>query len=274
MRPGCFHPADDLVQLDRDHPGFRDPEYRARRNAIARVALDYRGGPVPEVPYSEAEQDVWRQVWARLAPVHDRWACAELRLAAEELRLDRERIPQLAGLNPTLTAATGFEMLPVAGLVTARTFLSHLGRGVFLSTQYIRHASAPFYTPEPDVVHELVGHAASLIQPEVAALSRVLGEAADRADEAGVRALERVYWYTLEFGAVEERGALKALGAGLLSSAGEIERLSGAAELRPWDLPRMAETDYDPTDFQPGLFVAPSFGRLIDDLGAWAGRSF
>lgn len=273
MQPGAFQPAADLVQLDADHPGFRDPEYRSRRNAIARLALDYRGGPVPEVDYTAAEQEVWRLVWARLDPLHARWACQELHEAARALPLDRREIPQLVQLNPRLQAAGGFEMLPVAGLVAARTFLTRLGEGVFLSTQYMRHPSAPLYTPEPDLVHELVGHAATLAHPELAGLSRLLGRAAARADEGGVLALERVYWFTLEFGVVQERGRPRALGAGLLSSVGEIERLE-TAPLLPWDLPRMADTPYDPTRFQPGYYQAPSFARLVDDVGGWAARSF
>lgn len=273
MQPGAFHPAADLVTLDADHPGFRDPDYRARRNQIARQALDYRGGPVPDVAYTAEEQAVWRLVWSRLDPLHAAWACRELQAAGEALPLDRSQIPQLAQLNPRLVESGGFEMLPVAGLVAARTFLTRLGEGVFLSTQYMRHPSAPLYTPEPDLVHELVGHAATLAQPELAGLSRLLGRAAARADEAGILALERVYWFTLEFGAVAERGAPRALGAGLLSSVGEIERLA-AAPLLPWDLPRMAATPYDPTAYQPGYYVAPSFARLLDDVGAWAARTF
>jgi phenylalanine-4-hydroxylase len=268
-------PASDLVVLDRDHPGFRDPAYRERRNAIARVALEYREGAVPDVEYVEEEHAVWRSVWARLGPLHEAHACREVRDAGAALGLDRARIPQLAALNPTLERATGFRMLPVAGLVTAGTFLGHLGRRVFLTTQYIRHASAPFYTPEPDVVHELVGHAATLVDPELARLSHLLGQAALRTDERGVRALERVYWYTLEFGAVQEYGQPRALGAGLLSSAGELARLTtGEARLLPWDLERMAATAYDPTNYQPHLFVAPSFRRLVDDLEVWSEARF
>ena len=271
MQPGAFQPAADLVVLDAEHPGFRDPEYRSRRNAIARLALDYTGGSVPEVEYTAGELGVWRTVWQRLDPLHARWACREVLAAEDALPLDRARIPQLAQLNPRLRAASGFEMLPVAGLVAARTFLARLGQGVFLSTQYMRHPSAPLYTPEPDLVHELVGHAATLADPALAGLSRLMGQAAARTDVDGVRALERVYWFTLEFGAVEERGQVKALGAGLLSSVGEIERLQAAPHL-PWDLPRMAATPYDPTAFQPGYYVAPSFARLVDDVARWVER--
>ncbi len=263
-----------LVQLDRDHPGFRDPEYRTRRDAIARVALEYRGGPVPEVPYTAAEHEVWRVVWERLAPLHRARACREYLEVSEALALPRARIPQLAELNPRLRAATGFAMLPVAGLIEGGAFLARLGEGVFLSTQYMRHPSAPLYTPEPDVVHELIGHAATLIHPEIARLSRLLGRAAQRADRAGVLALERVYWYSLEFGAVEEAGEVKAFGAGILSSAGELERFRLASTLLPFDATRMAETPYDPTDYQPRVFVAPSFAALTEALTSWVRERF
>lgn len=259
-----------LVSLDPDHPGFRDAVYRARRDAIARIALDHRtGAPVGHAPYVEAEHAVWAQVRAALAPLHRRWACAEILELQAVLPLHPERVPQLAELNPRLHAVAGFRMEPVAGLVSARTFLMHLGRRVFLSTQYIRHASRPFYTPEPDVIHELVGHAATLVHPGIAELNRVVGEAAAVADAASMARLERVYWYTLEFGLVRQGGELKAFGAGLLSSVGELERCATAPELRPWDLEAMAGTPYDPTDYQGVLFVAPSFTRMLCDVTAW-----
>lgn len=247
--------------------------YRQRRNAIARAAVEYRGGPVPDVEYTDEEQAVWRLVRERLLPLHRALAARLLVEASERVALRADRIPQLGEVNAALARATGFTMVPVAGLVAARDFLRRLGDGVFLSTQYIRHSSAPFYTPEPDVVHELVGHAASLTCPRVAAASRALGLAAQGADEEGVRALERVYWYSLEFGAAREDGRVKAFGAGLLSSVGEIQRLA-SAEQRPWDLEVMAATPYDPTDYQPRYFVAPSPERLLDDLLTWVGARF
>lgn len=259
-----------LVELDADHPGFRDPEYRQRRDAIARIARSYRSGDrVPDAPYSEAEQAVWRAIWERLEPLHRQWVCARLNAVQAELDLARGPIPQLAQLNRRLVPASGFRMEPVAGLILAREFLLALGRGVFLSTQYMRHASRPFYTPEPDVVHETVGHAASLIDPQVARINRALGEVARVADDEQLERLNRVYWYTLEFGVVREGGGPKALGAGLLSSVGELEQMSSAPELLPWDLDAIAATPYDPTDLQPALFVAPSADDLLGDLERW-----
>ncbi len=265
--------AADLVPLDPDHPGFRDDTYRRRRNAIARIALDYAsGGEIPDAPYTEAEHGVWASVWAKLGGLHEAHVCREILELQAVLPLDRRRIPQLSVLNPVLEAVAGFRMEPVAGLVTPRTFMRHLGRRVFLSTQYIRHDSRPFYTPEPDVVHELVGHAATLVHPGIAELNRLLGRAAEVAGEPEMRALDRVYWYTMEFGVVAEGSGTRAFGAGLLSSCGELADYATHARLLDWDLEAMAQTPFDPTRYQDTLFVAPSFTRLMVDVSRWVRR--
>jgi phenylalanine-4-hydroxylase len=260
-----------LVQLDPDHPGFRDPVYRQRRDAIARIAAAHRtGDPVPHAPYSDEEHAVWSTICRTLDPLHEQRVSRELLELARQLDLPRDEIPQLAAVNERLMAAGGFRMEPVGGLVAARVFLEHLGRGVFCSTQYIRHASKPFYTPEPDVVHELVGHAASLMHPGVRATSRRFGLAAARATDAEIERLTRVYWYTLEFGVVEEGGELRAIGAGLLSSVGELTRsTTGDVPRVPLDLAVTVERPYDPTQYQPIYDVGPGLQGTLDRLDAW-----
>jgi phenylalanine-4-hydroxylase len=260
---------DELIALDPDHPGFRDPVYRARRNAIARLALEHREGtPPPIVDYTEEEHEVWRGVREHLEPLHRERAVREWRDAAAQLDLDRRRVPQLAQVNE-LTKSPGIEMLPVAGLISPHGFLSALGRGVFRSTQYMRHHSMPLYTPEPDVIHELVGHATSFLSPEIVALSRLFGEAALRSDPETLRQIERIYWYTLEFGVAREGDQVKAYGAGLLSSYGELGELGERAVLAPFDLEAMSKTAYDPTDYQKILFVAPSFAEMVRRVRDW-----
>lgn len=262
--------AAHLVELDPDHPGFRDAAYRERRNAIARLAFAHETGrPVEEAPYTEAEQEVWRTVWGKLADLHQERVCREILELQEVVPLPTDRIPQLQELNPRLFASSGFRMEPVAGLVTARTFMRYLGQQVFLSTQYIRHHSQPFYTPEPDVVHELVGHAATLVHPAIAEVNRLLGQAAHVANAEEMTRLDRVYWFTMEFGLVNQGGQPKAFGAGLLSSVGELRDFDAHATLEDWDLDRMARTPFDPTRYQDRLFVAPTFTRLLVDVSVW-----
>ncbi len=263
-----------LVQLDPDHPGFNDAAYRARRDTIARLALEYcDGDPAPTVPYTEEEHGVWSRVWNELGPLHERWACRAYLEALELVELDRSRIPQLAEVNAVIESRQGFQMLPVAGLIKAKNFLRHLGRGRFLSTQYIRHHSCPLYTPEPDIVHELVGHASSLAHPTFARLTRDFGRAANRTeDPQELLSFERLYWFTLEFGAVEEDGGVKAYGAGLLSSYGELGRFAKEADLAPLDIERIIATDYDPTGYQETIFVARGFERMAAEVTRWLGR--
>ena len=262
-----------LVKLDADHPGFHDPSYRRRRDEIAHAALTYRDGdPAPDVVYTDAEHEVWREVWRHLDSLHARYACREYLDAATRIALSRQQIPQLRAVNTTIAPHFGFRMLPVAGLVTAEAFLKELGRGVFLSTQYMRHHSVPLYTPEPDVVHELIGHAATFVHADFAQLNRAFGRAALTASASDIERIGRVYWYTLEFGVVREEKALKVYGAGLLSSFGELGRFETEEWLTDFDVEVVADTPYDPTHYQDRLFVAQSFDGMTRDVLAWLDR--
>lgn len=255
------------VELDRDHPGFRDGAYRDRRNLIAQIAVEYQpGNLVPDAPYTLDEHDVWRVINQNLRTVHDQLACAEYLESARTLRLQTEAIPQLEQVSREVHHLSGFRLEPVGGLVHPKVFLAAMSDGVFLSTQYIRHYSSPSYTPEPDVVHELIGHAVQLASPRFAKLSRLFGEAARRTNDGDrLTRLSRVYWYTLEFGGVREGGAVKAYGSGLLSSYGELGAMTNA-EHRSLNLVEMEETSYDPTTFQPVIYVANSFEELEREL--------
>lgn len=256
-----------LVQLDPDHPGFRDQEYRARRNAIAEIAMTYKpGSPIPAAPYTETEHGVWKTIWQALGPAHHEHACAEYLDCVDRLAFDMDHIPQLDEVSQKVEAISGFRLEPVAGLVEPRIFLESLARGVFLSTQYIRHHSTPLYTPEPDVAHEIIGHAVTLASTRLAELNRLFGEAVTRTDDASeLDRLARVYWFTIEFGVLRENGRVKAYGTGLLSSAGELAEMH-KAELRPLDLDVAANNIYDPTHYQAVLFCADSFDQMYEML--------
>ena len=262
-----------IVRLDPDHPGFRDAEYRARRNRIAAIALQYQpGATVPDAPYTDEEHALWRTIRDALDPAQRRHACAEYLEAARRLDLPRHSIPQLSEVSARVREISGFRLEPVAGLVAPRVFLESLADGVFLCTQYIRHHSTPFYTPEPDVVHELLGHALTLASPRLAELNRLFGEAVRRPTSAEeLERLSRVYWFTIEFGVVREDGEVKAYGTGLLSSAGELEAMT-RAKLRPLDPEEAMHTEYDPTHFQPVLFCADSFDGMCEALKRFLAR--
>jgi phenylalanine-4-hydroxylase len=262
--------APPRFELPKDHPGFSDPAYRERRARIAEVGAAYRrGDPIPDVTYSAEEDEVWRLVSAELAGKHRQYACAEYLASADRLVLPRERVPQVREVDERVYGLTGFHINPVPGLVPARTFYGSLAERIFLSTQYIRHHSVPFYTPEPDLVHEIIGHANMLASPIFAELYELAGRASQRAmTDVSLDVFSRVFWFTLEFGVVQENGAMKAYGAGLLSSYGEIETFRDA-EIRRWDLLAMATQEYDITHYQPVLFAATSFEQMFSDLHAF-----
>ena len=259
--------APDLV-LPADHPGGDDPDYRSRRAEIARAGEAWRpGDPLPVIEYTDAEHDVWRTVTTELGRLHRDLACDAFRSGAGALDLPTDHVPQLHELDERLVELGGFRVIPVAGLVPARTFYAQLADSTFMSTQYLRHTSVPFYTPEPDVLHEVVGHLNLIAQPDFAELHRLAGGASRRCEtDAAHEFFSRVFWFSLEFGVVREHGELRAYGAGLVSSFGEIQAVRDA-EIRPFDLTAMGTLDYDISTYQPVLFAADGHGQLVEELG-------
>ncbi len=259
-----------IVHLSQDHPGAVDPEYRARRNGLAALALAWTPGtPLPTAPYAEAEHDVWRIVCAELHALHERLACAVYLEGKQRLRLPEARIPQLVEVNALLDPLTGFRYVPAAGLVELREFYGSLADGVFHSTQYVRHHSVPLYTPEPDVLHEVFGHGNCLAHERFADLYRAAGQAVRRVETAeALEFVSKVFWFSLEFGVLSEAGQVRCYGAGLLSSYGEIQQVA-QADLRPLDLSRMGVQTYDITHYQPLLFCADGFGEVEDVVGGF-----
>jgi phenylalanine-4-hydroxylase len=258
------------VHLAHDHPGANDPVYRARRNEIAAGALRWQPGePAPQVSYTEDEQNVWRTVCRELELKHERYAVAEYREAKARVGLPTDQIPGLDEVSELLEPISGWRYLPAAGLVPLAQFYRALGDRRFYSTQYVRHPAVPLYTPEPDIVHEVIGHGHLLATPTFGELHRLAGEAAKRLrDEENLKFLSKVFWFSLEFGTVIEDGELRAYGAGILSSYGEIEEFRGM-DHRPLDLIEMGTADYDITAYQPVLYRAQSIEELIAVVGGF-----
>jgi phenylalanine-4-hydroxylase len=258
------------VHLAHDHPGANDPAYRARRNEIAAAALAWQPGtPAPQIDYSDEEQEVWRTVCRELAPKHRRYAVAEYREALEKVALPTDHVPNLDEVTARLRPLCEWRYLPAAGLVPLDVFYGSLADRAFHSTQYVRHPAVPLYTPEPDIIHEVIGHGHLLATPTFGELHRLAGVAARRLREVeNLRFLSRVFWFSLEFGVVVEDGELRAYGAGILSSYGEIEEFRGM-EHRPLDLVEMGTADYDITQYQPVLYRAESIDEVVEVVGGF-----
>lgn len=256
----------EIELLPLEHAGARDPEYRLRRNFIADMARQYRQDPqrrVPSVEYTEEEHAVWQHVYRQLAEIHPRRACKLYLEAKRQLGISPFRIPQLSELSDKLTRAADFKLAPIEGLVETRAFLSWLGTRTMLSTQYVRHHSRPEYTPEPDIIHEAIGHVPMFMIRDFADFSQFIGRGAMVANDLQLAQLGSLYWYTVEFGLIEEDGEIKAFGAGLLSSFGELEHaFSDDVERRKFDLEEVINRPFSYSEMQPTLFVIPSYVYL------------
>ncbi len=262
-------PFEDIEELPIEHPGASDPEYRKRRDYIANLSKQFREDPnnvIIDVEYTPEEQKIWQIVATRLDELHQKHASRVYLEAKKKLGITNERIPQISKLSKRLTELTGFRLAPIEGLVDTRAFLSWLSWKTMLSTQYIRHHSRPEYTPEPDIVHESIGHIPMFTNQDFADFSQSIGHGARIATDEQIEELGRLYWFTVEFGLIKEDGELKAYGAGLLSSFGELEHaLSDKVERRPFNLEKVIKTDYDYSDMQPILYVISSYEELKNE---------
>jgi phenylalanine-4-hydroxylase len=262
-------------ELQSDHPGFTDEAYRRRRQEIAQLSKDYRSGqPVPTVDYTETEKNTWETVWDKLTSLYPSLACKEYNEALGELKdagiYGPRKIPQLEEMNEFVSKKTGFIFRPVTGLLSGRDFLNALAFRVFFSTQYIRHHSVPMYTPEPDIVHELMGHAPMFLNPDFADFTQYIGLASLGATDEEIKRLAACYWFSVEFGLLFEGGDLKAYGAGLLSSFGELQHSTSPTNpnitIRDWIPSEAAVQDYPITTMQPVYFAASSMKGVKEHM--------
>jgi len=216
--------------------------------------------------FTPDEHAVWDTLFARqTAMLPGRASDAFLR-GLDVLRLSKPGIPDFVELSQRLMAATGWRVVAVPGLVPDDVFFDHLANRTFVAGNFIRRADQLDYLEEPDVFHDVFGHVPMLADPVFADYMAAYGRGGQRAGSLGaLKRLARLYWYTVEFGLVEEAGGLRIYGAGIVSSRGEsVFALDDQSPNRlGFELRRVMRTDYRIDDYQQSYFVIPSFGELL-----------
>lgn len=253
-----------IVQTN--YPGAHDEEYRARVDDLNRQS-EQAWPQIPQYDYTDKEHRTWQLVAEVLIPLQDYYSCEAFLEGRDKLDLPSDRVPQLDDVSKKMEKETGFMLAPVGGLLDKAEFLPMLGHKVMRCTPYVRHYSYPFFTPEPDIVHELRGHAPMFTNPEFVDMSVAIGKAAEAAVEAGnddlLDLIGLFYWYTVEYGLIQENGELKIFGAGNNGGIQDLLRsVDPNVEKRPFSIEgiRQLTIDYDAP--QEIFFVAESFEQV------------
>jgi len=259
------------LELEAGHPGEHDAEYIARRKELfalcRRHRLENLGPPI--IQYTPEETRIWREVSPKLDELHQEHACAMYLRAKRDLSITQNEIPQLRHLSDRLRRETNMHLVPAEGALPYRTFYEYIGKRGFPVTQFIRHGSHPEFTPEPDMIHDCLGHVPPIMNQDYAELLTLVGKAVSATQKGEqVLSLKRFSWFSIEFGLMEEDGETKVFGAGILSSTGEIPYALFSPEVtrRPFETDVVINTDYDPSRMQDNLFIAPSLPFLRREL--------
>jgi phenylalanine-4-hydroxylase len=216
--------------------------------------------------YTPEQHQVWNTLYQRQTKLLPGRACDEFVAGMRQLPIAADRIPNFEALSEVLMRHTGWQVVAVPGLVPDEVFFEHLANRRFPAGQFIRGAHQLDYLQEPDVFHDVFGHVPLLMHPVIADYIQAYGAGGMRAKELGVlELLARVYWYTVEFGLVEQRDGLRLYGAGIVSSYTEsIFALDDNSPNRVrFDLERVMRTRYRIDDFQETYFVIRNLDQLL-----------
>ena len=216
--------------------------------------------------YSAADHDLYRRLYERQAAQLAGLACEEFIDAVKHLGAP-SHVPRFDALTDKVYRATKWEVVAVPGLIPEEAFFSLLSQRRFPVTGWIRKPEEFDYVVEPDVFHDLFGHVPLLFNPMFADYMQAYGAGGLKASRLGsCEHLARLYWYTVEFGLIDTDTGLRAYGAGVLSSAGELRHsvTSPAPQRLGFDLERIMRTRYKIDSYQATYFVIDSFEQLFE----------
>jgi phenylalanine-4-hydroxylase len=238
---------------------------RPPRGNYARAGADYTCAQDWNA-YTEADHDTFRRLHARQLQQLPGLACDEFIAAAQQLGAPG-RIPRFDDISERLFKATGWQIVCVPGLIPAAAVFALLAARKFPVTDGIRKPEEFDYVVEPDVFHDLFGHVPLLFDATFADYMQAYGAGGLKASRLDAcELLARLYWYTVEFGLIDTKRGLRAYGAGILSSAGELRHSVTSPEPRrvAFDLQRLMRSRYRIDTFQSTYFVVDSFRQLFE----------
>lgn len=217
--------------------------------------------------YTAQEHAVWQTLFERQSKLLPGRACDAFVQGMRDLPIGPEQIPDFRALSEVLMQRNGWQVVAVPGLVPDDVFFEHLANRRFPAGHFIRKPHELDYLEEPDVFHDVFGHVPMLMNPAIADYIQAYGEGGLRAQKLGVLdKLARVYWYTVEFGLVQQADGLRIYGAGIASSYTEsVFALDDASPNRiAFDLERVMRTHYRIDDFQESYFVIDDLAQLLE----------
>lgn len=216
--------------------------------------------------FTAGEHAVWDMLFERQMRLLPGRASRAYLHGLELLKLSDGGIPNFEELSERLTKLTGWQVVAVPGLVPDDVFFDHMANRRFVAGNFIRRPDQLDYLQEPDVFHDVFGHVPMLADPVFADYMQAYGCGGRRAMELGaLKQLSRLYWYTVEFGLIEEAEGLRIYGSGIVSSFSESRFAleSDSPNRIGFDLKRVMRTEYRIDDFQQNYFVVPSFDELL-----------
>ena len=217
--------------------------------------------------YTAQEHGVWQTLFERQTRLLPGRACDAFVDGMRRLPLGPEQIPDFRRLSEVLMRSTGWQIVAVPGLVPDDVFFEHLANRRFPAGHFIRKPHELDYLEEPDVFHDVFGHVPMLMNPVIADFVQAYGVGGLRAQQLGVMPLlARVYWYTVEFGLVQQSDGLRIYGSGIASS--RTESVFALEDASPnhlgFDLERVMRTNYRIDDFQETYFALNSLDDLLN----------
>lgn len=216
--------------------------------------------------YSQEDHALWRKMYDRQLIIFEGRVAQEHIDSLKRLNISREGIPKFHEISALLKKESGWEVVPVTGLVPGEMFFKLLQDKKFPSTCFIRRPDQIDYLQEPDVFHDIFGHVPLLVLPVFANYMQAFATLSLKALSQGeLKRAERLYWFTIEFGLIQTNLGLRTYGAGIVSSYKEtIYCVEDPAPIRlPFSLERIMRTDYRIDDIQKNYFVIESYEELF-----------